>query len=429
MKRIKYLPLVIFILVLAFTGCKKDQEEGEAVEEIVSPTTGTRKQFTLDSIFLYAKQVYLWNDALPTYAVFDPRTKYGNTTSDLTAFNTELFDITQLKINTSTGLPYEYRGVAGVPKYSYLVAGVSSGGQVAGLTDAIAVNPITLTSSITAGTSQVGYIVLSSFPKLAESQSYLDDTFSKLAAASVTDLVVDMRSNGGGYVETAEYIANLIGSSSLNGKKMYSEQFNAQMQNDQALILRHQPYLDANGKSVTYQGRPATMADVDFTEAANTYNFSKKGTLDNLKSVYFIVSGSTASASELLINCLKPYMNVKLAGTKTYGKPVGFFGVVVDKYTVYMSSFLLKNGSGSGDYFNGMAVDLSVVADGAYPLGDVREACLKKVLDDIAAGGNTKTSLVIADRLSTLKTGSSSAAPAVANAETLFIENRLKVKP
>lgn len=427
MKSFKYLPLVIFILVLAFSGCKKDQEEGETVEEIVSPTTGTRKQFTLDSIFLYAKQVYLWNDALPTYAVFDPRTKYGNITSDLTAFNTELFDITQLKINTTTGLPYEYRGVAGVPKYSYLVSGVSGGGQVAGLTDAVAVNPVTLSSAITSGTKQVGYVVLSSFPKLSESQSYLDDTFSKLAAASVTDLVIDLRSNGGGYVETAEYIANLIASTTLNGKKMYSEQFNTQMQNDQALILRHQPYLDANGKAVTYQGRPATMADVDFKESANTYNFSKKGTLDNLKSVYFIVSGSTASASELLINCLKPYMNVKLAGTKTYGKPVGFFGVVVDKYTVYMSSFSLKNANGSSDYYNGMPVDLSVVADGAYPLGDVRENCLKTVLADIAAAGTAKTALVITDRLSTLKSGSSSAV-AVSDAQSLLIENRLKIK-
>ena len=57
----------------------------------------------------------------------------------------------------------------------------------------------------------------------------------------------------------------------------------------------------------------------------------------NLKTIYFIVSENTASASELIINGLKPYINVKLVGTQTYGKHVG-------SITLYDSENFSKNG-------------------------------------------------------------------------------------
>ena len=67
------------IFALAFSisigACKKDKaDEPEPEEETpVTPANGTRAQLTKDSIFLYAKEVYLWNDALPTYQAFNPR--------------------------------------------------------------------------------------------------------------------------------------------------------------------------------------------------------------------------------------------------------------------------------------------------------------------------------------------------------------------
>ena len=118
-------------MLTAASACKKANVAVEDADEIVSPTTGTRSQLTLDSIFLYAKQVYLWNDALPGYAEFNPRQKYVGIGSDITTFRKELFDISQLKINAANGSPYELPVYFENPKYSNLQVGRSIPGSTA----------------------------------------------------------------------------------------------------------------------------------------------------------------------------------------------------------------------------------------------------------------------------------------------------------
>ena len=414
------------LLTLILTGtsaCKKAQVSIRDAEEIVSPTTGTRNQFTLDSIFLYAKQVYLWNEVLPGYAEFNPRQKYGMISSDITAFRKELFDISQLKINVATGSPYELPVYFERPKYSNLQLGRSLPGTSAGV-----VNPGTAVLAdklIAAGNEQVAYVALGSFPKLSTTKAALDEAFANLASANPKAIVIDLRSNGGGYLETAEYIANLIVPGSLNGKVMYSEVFNSAMQNGTVTILKHQPYLDANGKTTLYNGRNATMADVDYSVAGNTYKFSKKGNLQSIQSVYFIVSGNTASASEMLISTLKPYFDVKLVGEKTYGKPVGFFGINIDQYSVYLSSFLIKNANGWSDYFTGMQPDVMIKGMDNPVLGDPDELCLNAALS-LVNGTKTLTAskLATTGRIANVKADLLQ----VNNVESVMLENRLRLR-
>ncbi len=336
-------------------------------------------QFTLDSIFLYAKQVYLWNDALPSYDVFNPRSKYGSISPELNAFKAELLDISQLKNNPATGKPYELPVTSGKPKYSYLQNGRSVPGRNAG--SATAGLAVLKSLVISSGQNKIAYLALGSFPDLSTCKTELENAFAGFTPTSPRHVVIDLRSNTGGYVETAEYVANLLAPSTLNGKVIFSERFNSQMQGGKATILKHQPYLDDEGKPVIYKGREATMADVDFTENGNTYKFSKKGSLETVTDVYFIVSGHTASASELLISSLKPYFNVRLVGEKTYGKPVGFFGINIDQYSIYLSSFLVRNAQGWSDYFEGMEPDVRVAMPSDPALGDPHEPCLKKVLE------------------------------------------------
>jgi hypothetical protein len=420
----KLIKSIIFLFIaLVYIGCKKDKPIDLNEEEIVSPTTGTRSEFTLDSIFLYAKQVYLWNDVLPSYSDFKPREKYINTKPEISAFKNELFDISQLKLNQVTGRPFEISSYNSVPKYSYLQIGrITDGGARAGVINGEAVLAKRL---IRLDDKLIAYVALGSFPSLSSTKTKLDQVFDEIAVDKPKYLVLDLRSNGGGYVETAEYVANLIASSILNGKIMYSEQFNPTLQSGKATILRHQPYLDELGKTVIYNGRLATLADVDYTQNGNTYKFDKKGTLESVQDIYIIVSGQTASASELLISCLKPYFNVKLVGERTYGKPVGFFGINIDQYAVYLSSFLIKNAQGWSDYFNGMEPDLNVIGSANPILGDTEETCLKSTLSLISG----KIQLAPKKTVSILK-GNVIAQSSVLSAQDNvgMIESRLRLK-
>jgi hypothetical protein len=118
----------------------------------------------------------------------------------------------------------------------------------------------------------------------------------------------------------------------------------------------------------------------------STTRFRKLGAL-NVSRVFFIVSNSTASASELLINNIRPYMDVKLVGpSNTHGKPVGFFPVPVGEWYIFPVSFRTVNKNGEGNYFNGLAVN-QPAGDGIdKDWGDRSETALAAVLNGISNG-------------------------------------------
>lgn len=461
--------LISLICLLALAACNKDELATDPYADV--PATGTRLEKSLDSVFLYAYETYLWNDALPSYSTFTPRGFNSVGSSELSVLNSELYALSQVAINPLTGIPYESPLQVGYSKYSSLqhnasasstaplaalsIEGTgndlglvlaSSGAKVfikqvypgspahkAGLARGLEV--VTINGQVAAASAvldraslnltvkqgdgsekacslasadysssliykqavlhtkagKIGYIALSQFTPLAQAQADLDVVFEGFAKANVKTLVIDLRYNGGGYVETAEYLANLIAPSSINGKVMYAEHFNSQMQQGRATMLKNQTYYDANGEFVDINGRRATLHDVDFSIAGNTARFEKKGTLETVQQVYFIVSGSTASASELLINSLRPHLEVHLVGSTTYGKPVGFFGIKIDQYTLYLSNFQIRNANGEGDYFAGIEADIAASDDVTHDWADPQEECLASVL--AALGAATKSQI------------------------------------
>jgi carboxyl-terminal processing protease len=198
----------------------------------------------------------------------------------------------------------------------------------------------------------IGYLVFNSFlGNTAQVSNEFQRVFNHFANAQVTDVVVDLRYNGGGYVSLAETLSNYLAPASSNGGLMMKQLYNSN---------------NTANNSIT--------------------NFKKAGSL-NLDDIYFIVGRGTASASELLINNLKPYMNVKLIGpTPTHGKPVGFFPIPVSDWYIFPVSFKTVNKNGEGNYYNGFPVD-GQVADGLdKDWGDTNESSLASAINNITTG-------------------------------------------
>jgi hypothetical protein len=178
------------------------------------------------------------------------------------------------------------------------------------------------------------------------------DIFSNFAAQQVSDVILDLRYNGGGYVTMQEKLANYLVPQEANGSIMMKQEFN----------------------------------DKYAAEFNSTDYFRKLGSL-NLSRVFVIVSKSTASASELLINNLKPYLDVQILGpSKSYGKPVGYFPIPVADWYIFPVSFRTTNKNGEGSYFDGFSLNKQV-ADGLdKDWGDLGESSLASAVHYITNG-------------------------------------------
>ena len=212
----------------------------------------------------------------------------------------------------------------------------------------IEMNTVLFDSTYTLNSKKIGYLVLKGFitPTIDE----LNTCFSKFKSENVTELIVDLRYNGGGIIDISSQLAGLIGGTTTNGKVYAKYIFNDRY---------------------AYQNK--------------SINFATNDNALSLSRVTFISSDATASASELVINGLKPYMSVALVGSKTHGKPVG---MPVFKYTQFDWVFVpicfsLWNANNVGDYFNGLDVDVEAVDDYTKKFGDVNEASFAAALNYI----------------------------------------------
>lgn len=234
------------------------------------------------------------------------------------------------------------------------------------------INPILFDTVYSVAGKNVGYFVFNTFSNVFNSKgatltkSELDRVFNKFSAAGISNLIVDLRYNGGGSVATAEYIDSLIAPASVAGKVMYNYLYN-----DKLSAVASQVGLD---KQVLFNGG---------------------GNL-NLNHVFFIGTGHTASASELTLNNLKPYLDVKLVGDTTYGKPVGFFSFTIsdhdangkekDLADLYAINFETRNANNQGGYFNGLVPDKLASDFVGLPWGDSKDDNLIQIFKYISTG-------------------------------------------
>ena len=214
---------------------------------------------------------------------------------------------------------------------------------------------------VTDGGRQVGYVNLRTFIDTADPA--LRSAFAQFRAAGVTDVVVDLRYNGGGLVSIAELFANLLGRDRSSS--------------DVLSLTTFRPSKASNNSTTRFSPQPQSIAPTR---------------------VAFIGTGGTASASELVINAMRPYLasNEALVGTNTFGKPVG--QIALDKSAcddrLRVIAFSTQNAKNEGFYYNGLAsvIEQSCQAadDVAFPLGDPREASFARALDFLAGRSCTK---------------------------------------
>jgi C-terminal processing protease CtpA/Prc len=229
-------------------------------------------------------------------------------------------------------------------------ADAAGGTHDASLTSALVTRPnVDNAVVLDAGNRHVGYFFFDSF--IDPSNAQLDTTFATFVNEGVDDLVIDLRYNGGGELNVAQHLASLIAGNAYIGKTLVRLTFND----------KHQ---DAN----------------------QTTSFERVTSPLDLPRIYFITAGGTASASEVMINALRPYIDVVTVGSTTFGKPVGENIFTVCTYDVFPITFKLENSVGFGDYFNGFAPTCPADDDATHSLGDRDEASLASVLNHIRTG-------------------------------------------
>jgi C-terminal processing protease CtpA/Prc len=199
---------------------------------------------------------------------------------------------------------------------------------------------------------KVGYIFFRNF--VEPSFAALSEAFATLKAAGATELVLDLRYNGGGLVSVAQHLASLIGGTRTSGR-LLAEYFH----NDRNAF---------RNREIRFEDKEQAL---------------------QLERLVVITTGSSASASELIINALRPFMPVITVGSTSYGKPVGQYGITFCDRVLYPVSFTLRNANGEGDYFDGFAPTCTAADDINRQLGDPAEGSLAEALTVVRTGACT----------------------------------------
>jgi len=215
------------------------------------------------------------------------------------------------------------------------------------------------------GSKKIAYLMYNSFVSgyTDDSNEYtiqMREIFQRFKAKQPDEFILDLRINGGGLVQCAQQLATYLApQDALNDLFCYLE-FN-------------------NGRK----------RNLSFSTEDKTHNL-------NLKKIHIIITGNSASASELVINGLRPYFgdeNIILIGEKSEGKNVGSskFTDDTDSWIMHPMTCYVYNKNGEKDYENGFTPDFDDISEYEADLewfdyGNTNEYILKNVLHIIRTG-------------------------------------------
>jgi C-terminal processing protease CtpA/Prc len=211
---------------------------------------------------------------------------------------------------------------------------------------------------------KVGYLVFTTF--IDKSNAELDEAFAFFKSKGADEVVLDLRYNGGGSLSVAQHLAGLVAPSKA-GQKFVELTYNTQLK-----------------------------------ELNQRFDIAAQAQGINLNRLFVITSRNTASASEAIINGLRPYLPVITIGSASHGKPVGMNSLPLDMegkllewknvtsstkgYAFLPIMFKVANASGQAEYFTGIPADGAAPDELSVPFGDVTEDSFEQALHFIRMG-------------------------------------------
>jgi C-terminal processing protease CtpA/Prc len=210
--------------------------------------------------------------------------------------------------------------------------------------DSFKLNTVIIADTLHLKSGITGHLVFDQF--IPPSDQELETAFTYFSQSNIKDLIVDLRYNGGGDLNVLTNMASYVAGEAQLNKPFLKLTFN-----------------DKN------------------TASNGTYNFNSVYSPLSLSKVIVITTRATASASEDFINGLKPYLDIRTLGDTTYGKPVGMAGFSYQtSYMFFPITFSLVNSKGQGGFYQGFAPDKYVPDDITHDWSDRNEACLKEAI-------------------------------------------------
>ena len=285
---------------------------------------------------------------------------------------------TQLTVSNYESLLFGTNDSYTLNMADYVGATIGTNGKTVTLTKTtLTENPILVKNVITIGAKKIGYLMYNGF--YADFDLQLNNAFGEFKTQGITDLVLDLRYNSGGSVRTATYLASMI-TGQFTGKVFAKQQWNSKIN---AYFEKEDP-----------NGLRNFFTDKIGSTPINSVNMSK---------VYVLTTKSTASASELVINGLKPHISVVQIGDITTGKNVGSVTLYDSpdfgpsnknpnhKYAMQPIVLKIVNSDGFGDYYNGLTPthELKETISTFGILGNENEPLLKLAIAKITGTGKS----------------------------------------
>lgn len=419
MKKILLYTLALTVLMMSVGGCREDPVTGEDKDPVIPHETLVTNEWIKENMDLY----YFWNDKIPTgidknkepdsevyfyKLVYKEKDKWSRITSDYKAleaeldgkpvtmgFNPSFFLVGNNKIVIAVKYVYpgspaadaglergdliltidntpldtsNYYDLYSGPVYSVQLGRLEGNtllptGESLSMTARVTnTNPSIYHEVLDIEGHKIGYLVYVEFIA-GENDALLtemDNIFNEFKSAGISDLIVDFRYNPGGEVSAAVHLASVIAPVTVTNNK------------DVLINLKYNEGLESYLKTNNYTNYLS-------------YRFETTSASLGMDRVFFLTTSGTASASELVIVGLEPYMDVIKIGEPTYGKYAGAWVMPDDdeKWAILPIVSKFSNASGYTDFVNGLPPDYEIDDDlfRTFPFGDSRDPMLAKAIE------------------------------------------------